>query len=83
MKYEFYYPHSEVTQSKLLIPHTEYLKFKVLPEDSGKEEKRKKKLEKEITQGKEWFTDKSPLFRAIYTGILNCNGIFKCKVKKL
>jgi hypothetical protein len=35
---------------------------------------------KSLTQGQEWFTDKSPLFDAIETGILNCNGIYQCKV---
>lgn len=80
--YEFYYPDSGVTQQKVLISFEEYLRIKVLPEDSKKEEKRKGKILEEMTGGNEWFTDKSPLFYAICSGVLECNGIYPCIVKK-
>lgn len=81
--YEFYYPESGVIQRKLLIPHEQYLTFKVLPEDSNKQEKRKKQLEKEITHGQQWFTDQSPLYESISTGVLECNGRHKVKAKQV
>lgn len=83
MMFEFYYPEANVTQTKILIKHEDYLKIKILVEDDEKEEQRKEKALKELTNNKQWFTDKSPLFEAIFTGILNCNGIFKCQVKQI
>lgn len=83
MIYEIYYPDVNMKQEKILISHTDYLKFKVLPEDSKKIIQEKEKLEKITTKGLEWFTDKSPLYEAISTGILNCNGIYKCLIKPI
>ena len=83
MKFEFYYPHSNITQVKKMISHEDYLQFKVLPDDSKKIEKKKKQLEKFISGGEEWFTDKSPLAEAIQTGILDCNGKYSVNIKSL
>jgi len=79
--YSFYYPEYGVYQEKILISHNDYLTVKVLPEDSGKEEKRKDKALKILTKGKQWFTDKSPLYDAIITQVLQCNGIHLIEIK--
>ena len=78
--YEFFYSTNNVTQNKILISHKEYLRVKSMPEETKEEVAEKKKEMKLLTKGQEWFTDKSPLFDAIETGILNCNGVHKCKV---
>jgi hypothetical protein len=78
--YEFHYPQSKVRQHKILISHDDYLTVKAMPEETKEQAFDKKKAMKSLTQGQEWFTDKSPLFDAIETGILNCNGIYQCKV---
>lgn len=72
--YTFIYPENGIIQKKILISHENYLLFKINPEDNKKIEKYKESLMKDITLNMEWFTDKSPLFDAIFTGILNCNG---------
>lgn len=36
-----------------------------------------------VTKGEEWFTDKSPLFYAIKTGVMYCNGKHKCMVREI
>jgi hypothetical protein len=77
MKYLFYYPDYNIRQEKVLIPHEAWELSREMSPDKGK------KYLKEQSSGEEWFTDKSPLFEAIKTGILNCNGIHKCIVTKL
>lgn len=57
--YQIEYLRSKVIQYKVLIPHSLYEKLK---------------LEGKLKQIGEYFTDASPLFEAIATGILNCNG---------
>jgi hypothetical protein len=81
--YEFFYPDRNIKQKKILIPHEEYLKLKVLPDDSEEEEERKEGLLTKLTGGMEWFTDKSPLFDAINTGTINCNGTHPVKITRL
>lgn len=76
MIYIFTYPDIGVIQEKVLISHDDYLRIKEIKDpDEYKAELKK------LTKGMEWFTDKSPLYEAIFTGILNCNGIYKCIVK--
>lgn len=76
MIYIFTYPDYNVIQEKLLISHKKYLMVNVI-EDYD----RMKAALKKLTDSKEWFTDESPLYEAISTGILKCNGIHKCIVK--
>lgn len=82
MTHEFTYSNG-VIQKKRLIKHSDYLKVKLLPETTPEEIEEKETVLKSITGGHEWFTDKSPLFDAIKTGILNCNGQHYCKVTDL
>jgi hypothetical protein len=76
MTHQFTY-NNGITQSKQLIRHSDYLKVKELPIDE------QDAALDELTGGKEWFTDKSPYYDAIKTGVLNCNGIYLCKVVDL
>lgn len=68
-------PGASVTQTKILIPHAEYLKIKPLPEF--------KKAIKELSQGREWFTEQSPIFAAITTGYYEGYITRRCKVQLL
>lgn len=79
MTHEFTYSNG-VVQQKRLIKHSDYLKIKGLPETTDAEKELKEAALFAITGGKEWFTDKSPLFDAIKTAILDCNGVHSCKV---
>lgn len=84
MWYEFYYPKSNVRQKLFLISHDVFLKYKEMPQDSNKQVKKAKAFLMEYTGGiDQWFTDKSPLFYAIYTGIIDCNGKHKCEAIEL
>ena len=74
MVYKITYPDSGIIQYKICIDHNEWLDSKKLSENQ-----QKKKLEY-LSKGMEWFTDQSPLYFAIFTGILDCNGIHKCIV---
>lgn len=53
-----------VTQTKILIPAAVYATLQRVPENDYKT------LLKAITRGHEFFTEKSPLFAAMQTGIL-------------
>lgn len=81
--YQFYYPNSNITQTKILIKHFQYLEINRMPEESEEEEKIKALAWKELTKGEEWFTDKSPFYEAISTGIIDCNGNFPCIITKI
>lgn len=76
--YEFYFPQYNVRQRKLLIKHTDWYKASLIMS-----EKLRKHRMKELTKDKEWFTDESPLFKAIQTQVLVCNGIHQCITTKL
>jgi len=80
--YQVYYPDRNVTQPKVLISHDDYIKVCDMPSDTEDEQLAKDKAMNRLTNGKEWFTDKSPLFDAIETGVLNCNGTYRCLVTK-
>lgn len=75
--YEFYYPDKKVRQQKVLIPHVLYIRIMDLPIEDQDEELLK------LSGGKEWFTDRSPLFDSITAGVLSCNGVHKCIVKHI
>lgn len=83
--HRFYYPHSNVTQDKILVSHEEWLKIKAMPYDKNdKEDKAYKQAIKQLTGGLDWFTDRSPLYKAISTGVLELpNYSFKCEVIEL
>jgi hypothetical protein len=81
--YHIHYPEYNVIQEKVLISHEIYLEYKNMPSATEAQNKRAKDFLKYHTKGKEWFTDQSPLWDAIETGILNCNGIHKCIVTKV
>lgn len=72
-----------IIQQKVLIRHSDYLKVNSLPETTDEEIEIKEAEMFKLTGGKEWFTDKSPLFDAIKTGVLNCNGQYPVKVVDL
>lgn len=69
-----------LSQIKNLISHEEYLKTFELEYEKGK------KLRKQLF-GDYWFTDKSPLFLAISTGVLSLpshqGGDTKCLIEKI
>lgn len=75
--YEFFYPHSRVRQIKKLISHSAYLKTTLLEPELQDEAIRT------LSEGNEWFTDRSPLYAAIETGRLQCNGEYRVVIKKL
>lgn len=76
--YRIEYPHRNVVQYKLLIPHCAYKMSGLLPAEVGK------RYLKRITRGNEWFTDKSPIYAAISSGILECyGGPVQCIITKL
>jgi len=82
MRYRFTYENG-MSQILILIKHQDYLRFKYHPDDTEKIAKEKKTLEKQITSGQQWFTDESPLFKSITTGLLDCNGIHPVKSELL
>lgn len=75
MTYRVEYPNNGFVQYKKLIPHSLWEEIVSTKND----EERSIKL-KELGL---FFTDKSPLFEAIQTGVLNCNGQHPCIVKHL
>lgn len=52
-----HYPNSGVTQIKRVVSHTDYLKIK-----STNNDELYKRLLKLLSEGDEWFTEKSPLW---------------------
>lgn len=83
MIYSIYYPKRDVVQRKLLISHESYLKYVAMPQDSNTSIKKAKAYLSSLTGGKEFFTDGSPLFHAIGTGKLKCNGEHHCIITKI
>lgn len=75
--YTIHYPEYGVTQEKVLIPHSIYTQYMSIPYETKEEQSIAKGWLKKQTGGKEWFTDKSPIYEAITTGIINCNGQHK------
>lgn len=82
MMYEFFWIDSNVKQRKLLISHSIWEEYNSMPKLTEAQEKRAKAFLKYHTKGNQWFTDKSPLYDSISTGILNCNGQYKCIVNE-
>lgn len=76
-EYSITYLKSGINQRKILIPHEEYLRI------SEMEIEVRDSALKKLTGGKEWFTDKSPLYEAIESGVLDCNGLYPVKLEEL
>jgi hypothetical protein len=72
MRYSIYYPRCNARQEKTLIPHSLWIEVSSI----NKEKERKDR----ITALGIFFTDQSPLFEAIGTGVLECNGSWPCIV---
>ena len=77
--YRIHYPDLNVIQTKNLIKHSDYL--------TGKEIKNQNERKKYFSQfGENWFTDQSPLFLSMKSGVLDCNsqyGKFNVKIDKI
>lgn len=81
-----------MTQEKNLISHKDYINV-ILPKkeqiynaEMKKDYETSSSLKKELLAdfGDEWFTDKSPMFDAIDTGMLILGKYsYKCTIKKL
>lgn len=69
--YTFFYPEYNITQHKLLISHEDYLLYKDSPKDF-----------KALVGDNQWFTDNSPLYHSISSGVLLCNGVHKVEIIK-
>jgi len=67
--YNIYYPNSKTNQVKILISHSIYLQYRTEKDDSEKIIKQKKSELAKHTGLYDFFTDKSPLFDAIETGV--------------
>lgn len=74
-----------IVQKKNLISHSEYLKtikpawdtIEILEKkNKGKETKESRNIKRYLktTFGEHWFTDDSPLYKAIESNLLECNG---------
>jgi hypothetical protein len=72
--YVIFYPEVGITQKKTLIPHWMY--------HMGKSIKDKEARKVYFDGLGDYFTDESPLFFAMGTGILNCNGKHKVQFSK-
>lgn len=67
--YRIEFPDRGIVQYKVLISHEDYLKVKSIKDDDEY-----KSALKQLTGGKEWFTEKSPYYIAITTGRFICNS---------
>ncbi len=77
--YQIHYPKSNVTQVKVLISHDEYLKAKAIIDDDEY-----KQALKQLSGGREWFTDKSLIYKAITTGFYKLGRYtYPCIVTKI
>jgi hypothetical protein len=76
MKYRFFWENG-VIQDKIRISSELYALYQlaILEDEDNSIEK--------FTGGQEWFIEDSPLDVATKTGILNCNGIYHCRVEIL
>ena len=81
MIYEISYPDFNVVQLKKLIPASVVAEYDAMPSDTKEEQSIAKSWLKRYTGGMEWFTDDSPLFKAISTGTLKANGEHKVTFK--
>lgn len=81
--YQFTYPDKNVVQSKVIVSHDDYLIWKGMPEETDEQAAAKDLYWKSKTGGHEWFTDKSPYYDSIHTGVLNCNGRHLCNVQPI
>lgn len=74
------YPELGVVQKKTLIPHSEFLYAKELLNiemartDIPKKQRDEDIMKKYLKKYGNYFTDNSPLFYSITTGILKCNN---------
>lgn len=82
-KYGILYAKSKVYQEKILISHDRWRIWRGMPEGAVHEKAAKDAYLFDITEGEQWFTDQSPIYDAISTGILDCNGKYPCIVAKL
>ena len=93
-KYQIKYLDSGITQVKTLIIQEiyEYVRFVSLqPVPEGLSDKEIKEFHKETDAMKKrllapygnFFTNNSPLYDAIKTGVLNCNGIYNVEIKQI
>src|SRR6266542_3390607 len=81
-RFEFEYPNG-VVQQKILVSHDDYLKWRSMSEKTGEDVIIKEGFWKSKTSNKEWFTDKSPFYDAIETGLISCNGVHPVKIREL
>ena len=76
MVYDIFYPDQNIRQQKRLIKHDEYLSVKNIVDDKEYNDAYKK-----LGNGMEWFTENSPWYESITTGIFTCNNVsVKCLV---
>lgn len=85
--------HNGVTQEKDLISHTDYenivkpLQDQIHDLETEKKDKEAGELKRQLKQmfGDNWFTDKSPIYEALKTGVLSLpqtqGGQTTCKVE--
>ena len=81
--YEFHYPDKNITQQKVLIPHSIYEQYNAMPYDSKEDQASAKVFLNSHTDGMEWFTEKGAYFKAIYTGFVEANGKYPVVVKNI
>lgn len=81
--YEIEYPDLGIKQIKKLVSHYQYLKDKSVFKKETPSYAYQIQLHGEVynLNIKEFFTDESPLYKAIETGTLECNGTYKCIIK--
>lgn len=61
------YPDKGITQLKVLIPHSAWMKYLCMKENTDSQKRSKNIFMFELTNGFDFFTDKSPLAQAITT----------------
>lgn len=90
--YLIHYPTYGITQAKNLIAHADFLSI-IKPTrariDELKDSPERARLQSELVSqfGQDWFTDQSPLFEAITTGMLELlphqGGSHPCIIKQV
>lgn len=83
--YNVEYPDLGVSQQKVLIDHSAYQEYLEMPYETKVEQEAAKKWLKKQTGGMEWFTEKSPFYEAITTGLYRANlkESIKLKITKI
>lgn len=71
--YSVSFPSLGVNQVKILIPHFVYQAYSLLPQDTKEDEAYAKGFLKKFTKGYEWFTERSPYYEGIKSGMYGCN----------